>query len=69
MNKRILLEDPKVNIISANLKTLHGVPHLADSGIDFKKGLLKEFLDTQKISITYTSADNPQSNGKDSAQH
>lgn len=42
-----------VNIIGSlfNFRTYHGVPNLivADSGTDIKNGLVKEFLDLQRL--------------------
>lgn len=56
-----------VNILNALLTfiTHHGIPHIivADSGTEFKNGLVQEFMDTHKIAIHHTTPDNPQSNG------
>ena len=56
-----------VNILNALLIfiTHHGIPHtiVADSGTEFKNGLIQEFVNMHKIKIHYTTPDNPQSNG------
>lgn len=56
-----------VNVINAALTfvTHHGLQSLivADSGTEFKNGIIQEFVDSHKISILYTTPDSPQFNG------